>query len=238
MQRVLFNHHGTYILSPLTDEPYSCPASPELPHDFTTNSYYTDARHSIPDPVLKKKYEDSVAVIASFSRQVVKAADEYQTTGGWAAAICATKLLDGAARVGVLTGTMSGSQASYVQKWNLATWAVAYLKVRNIYRSELPYNKNPATAQVSDDQVREITSWLKKLADGTRDYVENKRRASHHPNDSDNNHAYWAGLAVAAAGIAADDRKLFDWGIEEYKRGTREIKDDGTLPNEMARGFS
>jgi poly(beta-D-mannuronate) lyase len=205
-----------------TQAPYACPAAPQLPHDFATNSYYIDARHSIPDPVLKKRYEDSVAGIEEFSRTVVKAADEYQTTGNSAAAQCVFSLLDSAAQQKVLTGSMGGHQAFYVQGWNLGTWAVTYLKVRG-------------SGLASEAQARAITSWLKKLAEENRGYYEVKRRARH-PNDSDNNHLYWAGFAIAAAGIANDDRKLFDWGMDAYKEGVHDIREDGTLPQEMARG--
>jgi poly(beta-D-mannuronate) lyase len=69
-----------------TDAPYPCPSAPELPHSFATNSYYVGEHHSVTDPALKKKYEDSVAGIENFSRAVVKAADAYQTTGSRAAA--------------------------------------------------------------------------------------------------------------------------------------------------------
>jgi len=205
-----------------TEAPYACPAAPLLPHDFATNSYYIDPRHSIPDPVLKKRYEDSVAGIEEFSRAVVKAADEYQTKGSAAAAQCVFTLLDSAAQQKVLTGTMGGHQAAYVQGWNLGTWAVAFLKVRD-------------SGLASEEQARAVTSWLKKLAEENRGYYEEKRRARH-PNDSDNNHLYWAGFAIAAAGIANDDRKLFAWGVDAYKDGVHDIREDGTLPQELARG--
>jgi poly(beta-D-mannuronate) lyase len=205
-----------------TQAPYACPAATQLPHNFATNSYYIDQRHSIPDPVLRKRYEDSVAGIEEFSRAVVKAADEYRTTGNSAAAQCVFGLLDSGAQQKALTGAMGGHQASYVQGWNLGTWAVTYLKVRG-------------SGLASEEQARAITSWLKKLAEENRGYYEEKRHARH-PNDSDNNHLYWAGFAIAAAGIANDDRKLFDWGMDAYKDGVHDIREDGTLPQEMARG--
>jgi poly(beta-D-mannuronate) lyase len=208
----------------LSDAPYQCPTAPTLPHDFATNSYYTDTQHSIPDPVLKKKYQDSVAGIEDFSREVVRAADNYRTTGSHAAGLCTISLLSAAAKQQALTGTMGTGQASYVQKWNLAAWSVAYLKVRG------------AKAQIAEEQKHEIESWLKRLGEASRNYVEEKRRSPHHPNDSDNNHLYWAGFAVASAGIANNDRKLFDWGLDAYKHGVHDIQPDGTLPNEMARG--
>ena len=51
-----------------------------------------------------------------------------------------------------------------------------------------------------------------------------------------NNHAYWTGLGVAAAGIAANDRSLFDWGIGKFDLGADAVTADGTLPLEMKRG--
>lgn len=205
-----------------TDAAYACPAAPQLPHGFETNSYYTDEHHSIIDPTLKKKYEDSVAGIENFSRTVVKAADAYQTTGSKAAAQCVFALLHAAAQQKTLTGTMEGGQASYVQGWNLGAWAVAYLKVRG-------------TGLASAEQTHDITAWLKKLAEDNEGYYNDKRH-HHRPNDSDNNHVYWAGFAIAAAAIANDDHRLFDWGIDAYKHGVNYIQPDGTLPLEMERG--
>ena len=204
------------------DVPYRCPEAPSLPHDFATNSYYIDSHHSVIDPALKKKYEDSVAPIDGFSRSVVAAADAYRATGSRAAAACAANLLSQAAERKVLTGHMEGHQASYVQGWNLGAWAVAWLKVR-------------ASGVAGTAQENNIRAWLKKLAAGTRGYYEAKRR-DRRPNDADNNHLYWAGFAIAAAGIAGDDRRLFDWGLAAYRQGIGDIRGDGTLPMEMARG--
>ena len=163
-----------------------------------------------------------MAGIEDFSRAVVKAADAYQTTGSRTAAECVFGLLDAAARQKTLTGEMGTGQASYVQGWNLGAWSVAYLKVRG-------------SGAATTEQARNIVGWLKKLAGENRGYYEDKRR-KRRPNDSDNNHVYWAGFAIAAAGIANDDRKLFDWGMDAYRLGVSYIQPDGTLPLEMERG--
>jgi poly(beta-D-mannuronate) lyase len=206
----------------LTGSAYQCPTAPQLPHDFATNSYYIDSHHSIADPALKKQYEDSVAGVEDFSRAVVKAADDFQTKGSRAAAECVASLLENAAKQKTLAGHMEGHQSSYVQGWSLGAWAVAYLKVRG-------------SGVVSAQQADEITKWMKKLAEENRNYYDEKRgRGSH--NDAHNNHLYWAGFAIAAAGISANDRHLFDWGVEAYKEGVHDIRDDGTLPMEMERG--
>src|SRR5262249_52902822 len=50
-----------------------------------------------------------------------------------------------------------------------------------------------------------------------------------------NNHAYWAGLAVAAAGAAAQRRALFDWGLARARIGIAQVRADGFLPLELER---
>jgi poly(beta-D-mannuronate) lyase len=205
-----------------TDAPFTCITAPQLPHDFAANSYYTDSHHSIIDPALKERYEDSVAGIEGFSRAVVKAADAFQTTGSRAAAECVGSLLENAAKQEALAGKMDGHQASYVQKWNLGAWAVAYLKVRG-------------SGFISSEQTKTITAWLKKLAEESRGYIEERRRHGQ-ANDAYNNHLYWAGFAVAAAAIANNDRELFRFGMDAYKQGVHDIREDGTLSLEMDRG--
>lgn len=205
------------------EAPWTCPPAPKLPHDFATNSYYIDAKYSVIDPIPKKRYEDSVAGIDNFSVTVVKAADTWQTKGSRAAASCTVALLASAAQRKTLTGQMGGNQAFYVQGWNLGSWAVAWLKVRG-------------SGVASADDEKAILRWLVKLAEDNRGYYEEKMRSAKRPNDADNNHRYWAGFAIAAAGIAANDRQLFQWGMNAYKHGVSQIRDDGTLPLEMARG--
>lgn len=206
----------------LTDAPYSCPTAPALPHDFATNSYYVDSHHSIPDATLKKKYEDSVAGVEGFSRDVVKAADAFQTSGSRTAAVCVASLLGSAASQKALTGTMGGHQATYVQGWNLGAWAVAFLKVRS-------------SGAVPADEQSHIAAWLKKLAEENRAYYEHKRE-HRGPSDAHNNHLYWAGFAIAGAAIADNDHGLFRWAVDAYREGVGDIRADGTLPMEMDRG--
>jgi poly(beta-D-mannuronate) lyase len=205
----------------LTDAAYTCSAAPQLPHDFATNSYYTDSHHSVIDPALKKKYEDSVAGIDGFTRDVVKAADAFQTTGSRAAVQCVSTLLVNAAQQKAMTGNMDGNQAAYVRKWNLGAWAIAYLKVRS-------------SGVVAEDSNKTIAAWMKKLAENSRGYVEDGR--NHGAGDSYNNHLYWTALAVGAAAIVNNDRGLFRFSTDAYKQGVHDIRDDGTLPREMDRG--
>jgi poly(beta-D-mannuronate) lyase len=204
-----------------TETAYTCPAVTHLSQDLNLDNYYSDERHSIVDAARKKAYDEGSAPYTNFSHAVVKAADAYRTSGSQRAAECAITLLDAAAKDKALTGAMKTAQAVYVQGWSLSSWAIAYLKVRSSGAASLEDNL-------------EIAAWLKKLAEENRDYYEHKSRNPH--SDAHDNHLYWAGLAISAAGIAAEDRKLFNWGMNAYREGARDITADGTLPIEMERG--
>ena len=208
--------------APITssETPYSCPSAPHLARDLDVDNYYLDSHHSIVDEARKKAYEAGSEPFTNLSRLVVHAADTYRESGSQPAAECVISLLDTAAKDKVLTGHMMTGQASYVQGWSLSAWAIGYLKVRG-------------SGAASAEETSEITGWLRKLAEENRDYYESKTRNPH--SDAHNNHLYWAGLAISAAGIACDDRKLFNWGMNAYKEGIRDITADGTLPMEMER---
>ena len=47
---------------------------------------------------------------------------------------------------------------------------------------------------------------------------------------------YWAGVEIAAIGVVANDRGYFDWAMAAYDNGVKQIRPDGTLALEMARG--
>jgi poly(beta-D-mannuronate) lyase len=204
----------------LTDAPYDCP--PPLPFDKTLNaeSYYTDAHHSVIDEKKREAEEKATAAPTHLGQWSTEAADAYLTKGSSAAAACVYSLLDAAAKAHAWTGEMPTAQGHYEQKWLLAGSAIAYLKVRN-------------SGVGSPDQQKEILKWFTSVANRVTDYVDTKKVTP--DSDAWNNHRYWAGLAVAAAGIADNDKSDFQWGIASYKAGVDQISSDGVLPREMDR---
>lgn len=205
----------------LTDASYSCPAIVHLSADLTTNGFYSDSKSSIIDPEKWKAYTATAGPYKDLGNRIVDAADAYQTTGSRAAVDCVLQHMDAAAKDGVFTGKMSSNQAYYVQGWVIGAVAISYLKVRD-------------GGLISTAQRETILPWIERVVSQSQDYFEAHRKNS--AGDAQNNHLYWAGVEVAAAGIAANNRKLFDWSMETYRAGISQIQPDGSLPQEMRRG--
>ena len=115
---------------------------------------------------------------------------------------------------------MPQNNGVYLQNWMLSGAAMAYLKVRN---SQL------ATAE----QEGRILRWFSLVGTRVRDYFDLGRTRP--GSDAWNNHMYWAGLAVAAEGIACNDQNAFLWGMAAYRMGVNAIQPDGSLVAEMNR---
>lgn len=205
----------------LTNASYTCPAIVHLSPDLTTDRFYSDSKSSIIDPEKWKAYVATSGPYKDLGQQIVDAADAYRTTGSREAAECAIRHMDAAAKDGVFTGKMSSNQAYYVQGWVIGAIAIGYLKVRD-------------SGLISPEQANEILPWIVKVVRQTMDYYDTRRQKG--TGDAENNHLYWAGVEISAAGIAANDRKLFDWGMDAYRVGVAQIEPDGSLPLEMGRG--
>jgi poly(beta-D-mannuronate) lyase len=116
---------------------------------------------------------------------------------------------------------MSSNQAYYVQGWVIGAIAIAYLKVRG-------------SGLIRREQQHVILPWIVSVVQQTENYYGSRRQKE--TGDSENNHLYWAGVEISAAGIVANDRQLFNWGMDAYRAGVERIRPDGSLPLEMKRG--
>ena len=204
---------------------YSCPIVATLPHDVEAFDYYTDAKHSIIDPKRYAAYKAVQAQYSGVTGAAERAADHFQETGDTSAAACVMKIVIQQSQADALTGSMSSNQANYVQNWTLGALAIPYLKVRQA---------GPDGLGATPAQIALTQAWMQKVGGQVETYFAARRLKG--TNDGRNNHLYWAGFAAMAAGIAANDRALYDWGYSTYKDGVDEIADDGTLPLEIARG--
>jgi poly(beta-D-mannuronate) lyase len=205
-----------------TDAAYPCPAIAHIAPDLTTDGFYRldDPTHSIIDPVRQAAYNKSSNPVKAAGMAIVTAADDYRTAGSRQAAQCAMSQIVAMAQEKSLTGRMSSSQAYYVQGWVVGAIAIAYLKVRE-------------TGDATPQQVETIAKWLHSVGQQTKGYYDDHKKSG---GDKGNNHLYWAGVELAAIGVAANNRSDFDWAMATYDNGVDQIRPDGTLPLEMARG--
>jgi poly(beta-D-mannuronate) lyase len=206
-----------------TDVPYTCPAIEHIAPDLTTDGFYRldDPTHSIIDPVRQEAYRKSSEGVKSIGLAIVKAADTYRTTGSRQSAQCAMAQILSLAQDHSLAGKMSSNQAYYVQGWVVGAVAISYLKIRE-------------TGIATPQQTELIANWMQSVGEQTIAYYDAHKKASH--GDSQNNHLYWAGVEIAAIGVAVNNRKDFDWAMATYDNGVNQIQSDGSLPLEMARG--
>lgn len=204
-----------------THSAYTCPALPHLPADLTTDGFYRldDPTHSIVDPVRQAAYNASAGPVKREGLDIIAAADDFRTTGSLQAGECARTHILTLAKENSIAGKMSSSQAYYVQGWIAGAIAIDYLKIREA----VPFNA---------EQTKLVGDWLHSIGEQTRRYYDGKRDHG----DKGNNHLYWAGVELVAIGVAANRRDDFDWGIGTYDTGVEQIRPDGTLPLEMARG--
>lgn len=194
-----------------------CVRLPALPQSFAVTGYYIDKNHSVIDQDRLRLYKSATNTLYDTAKTITRLADQYQQ-GHFDAAICAAKDLADLAKANSLLGSMQGNQASYVQGWVLGAFAVSWLKIRSI-------------PQIDQQNRDLITHWLAAMAVENKGYYDQRPKAE----DARNNHRYWAGFAVSAAGIAANRRDLFDWGVESARIGLRQVGPDGSLPLEMGR---
>lgn len=208
----------------VTSEHYVCPDAAALPRDIVAADFYSDEHHSVIDPKRQAAYNEAAEKFRTVSEDAEKAADRFQKNGSAEAAACVMTILETQAKAEAMTGSMSTNQANYVQNWTMGGLAISYLKVRSA---------GAKTLGATPEQTAAVKAWMKKVGGEVEGWFEERRGKQ--TKDGRNNHLYWAGLAVMATGIAADDRKQYDWAVSTYQDGLKQIAEDGTLPLEMDR---
>lgn len=201
--------------------PYTCPTPPPFADTVDPGTYYIDSHASVIDPAKKAAYEKATEAPIHFSQSVTLAADAWLSKGNQQAATCVLTLLTAAAGAHAWTGKMPDYSGVYTQNWLLSAVAVSYLKVRGSHIA------TPA-------QDAEIQHWFDQLGHRVMDFFI--AEANRIGNDKENNHRYWAGLALTAEGIADNDPASYRWGLDSYRIGIDNIQPDGSLTAEMNRG--
>jgi poly(beta-D-mannuronate) lyase len=205
----------------LTDAAYSCPAPPPFARTQEISSYCIDSHASVIDPQKFAAFQKASEASGRLSQYAALAADAYLDKGSRAAALCVYSLLDAAAKADAWDGKMSGYQGVYLQNWLLSAVGIAYLKVR-------PSGLGTAAQQT------DIQKWFGVLAVRVGEFFDAEVKSM--GENRENNHLYWAGLAIAADAIANNDNDAGQSALNAFRIGLENIQPDGSLKAEMDRG--
>lgn len=200
--------------APLSGGPAVCKPAPEPVMSLKSQPYYSDSSFSKVDPEAYKREQDAAKPLDQFLNVIQSAASDHRR-GKPGAAACGLQALDAWANAGALLGEFT-LQGSYQRKWTVGGAALAYLGIRDA--DGLP-----------PERKARVERWLGEVGRAVRPYYD-KRSASNR-----NNHDYWAGLTVAATGLAANDRAMVEWGVARLRQGLSDVAADGSLPREIAR---
>lgn len=199
-----------------------CDTVPAPVTDIATVSKYGEknaTNSSVVDEDSEQQYLADTAPIVSFTSEISSRTDHFiegRSTGDHDAR-CALDWLDGWARGGAFLGSVN-RQGEAVRKWELGTLATSYIKL-----SEAP--------SLDPEKMERIRNWIHAIALAVKaDYSRDLQKSSRN-----NNHMNWASWGVTAAGIATNDRDLFDWGLQGYAKALDQIQDNGSLPLELER---
>ena len=205
----------------LQPKPFQCRAVPAPVVSLDVQSKYdqTVETRDVLDQASAARFTEAVADMRAYRTMLVKAANVAATDTARAAsaAHCAAGYLTEWASAEALTQMETPS--AYLQRSSYLTGiALAWLQIRDQIQT-------PETSAL-------VKAWIGALANDTIAYFDSRRDKP----SGQNNHIYWAGLAVALSGVVADDCDFYNWGVEKLYFALNQIDDTGLLPLETARG--
>jgi poly(beta-D-mannuronate) lyase len=196
-------------------------SSPQAPvRQFAPASKYGQAgsARDLVDAEADRAFEEAMKPIRVFSRDVVKAANDYHRTGRRSAAECAAAHLATWAKADALA-TPGSHTAWFKLATTLSGLSLAYLQIK------------PGLAGQGGEQ-QAIEAWLNRRGHEVAQYFETLKT----PRSSRNNHRAWAGLAAGSAAAASGDKALLGKAAESYRVSICQATPVGALPMELERG--
>jgi poly(beta-D-mannuronate) lyase len=208
---------GRLIANQLSRE-FQCAEAPAPVIALDLKSFYRpdDPTQSTVDP--KRLEEYRVETLRSFTEGTNGMADAYigiRPRDGRIAR-CLASWMERWATAGALLANPVTPQSNAERKWILASLALNYALMSD-------------ASEMSSEQRQTIERWLGRLAQAWKE-------APDFGADRPNNHVNWAALALAATGMAVQDRGLFEEGVQMARQALSRVASDGSLPLEMDRG--
>ncbi len=204
---------------------FSCPAIlPPYTGSLVFPSKYagSDRARDIVNPAANAEYQQLTETLRTFEKTVSGLADKFVVSGGDPRILdCLLNQVASWARAGALLNRERNGIGMASRKWLLAATASAWLQVSLA---------DPQQMARHQGRVVEVEGWLAQLAEAVREDYSG-RDLKHI-----NNHDYWAGWAVMAAGVVLDRKDLFAWACNLLRIAVNEqITADGFLDNELRR---
>jgi poly(beta-D-mannuronate) lyase len=187
--------------------PIPAPASPiEIPHHYLSGS---SGPTNPAEAIATRVYTD-------FEHRITAGMNQYLATGSHAESACALAQLDTWAQAHALLdyNPHDSSQAWYQVEWTLSSAGITDSVLVN-------------DATLDPAQQQRVTRWL--------DAAARKLIGFEKPGESGNNHHDWRALAATSIGVTANDKTLFEFGINTFQQAVDEIDPNGAFPREMAR---
>ena len=215
---------GYYRAAPQAEgKPRECEAPPP-PYtgrlDFPSKYEGSDAARDKLNRDAERRYLKLTGDMREMEKGVNRMVGRYFRHGRPQEVECAMAWLASWADAGALLSEEYNHTGMSVRKWTLGSLAGAYLRLKFS-------TSRPLAAHA--EQSRVVEAWFGRLADKVvADW-------NAYPRERSNNHNYWAAWSVMASAVILDRRDLFDWSVDQYRRGVEQITADGFLPRELVR---
>ena len=204
--------------SPLSgNAPCATPPKPLIELAVASKYGNSGSERDSVSPEAEAQARVQLSPLREFSDEVVRMANRYAKSGDSSEAACALAWLDSWSQANALT-QMKDHNAWFEQGAAIAGLGFAAAQI------------SPAVA--TDPRYHRVAEWLRKAIGAGMQYFDSTRQLQ----GSRNNHLYWAALGAAATAVAANDRHLLDWAMDQYKAGVCSATPEGGLPLELARG--
>jgi poly(beta-D-mannuronate) lyase len=194
----------------------ACPAAPPPQKVVEAVNYYVDARNSVPDPALLRRYLDLTAELRRFLHEVGAMSDRALAARDGAVRGCALAWLDSCASGGALA--RAGRDGGVVLTMAAASLSATLVKLL-------------ALAESCEPNLARVVGWI----DGVVRRVVAQERAGRPPG-LENNVTYWTAYAALNLAIAVRDKPLRVWARGVHERALDGLTPAGFLPRELARG--
>lgn len=200
----------------------NCPAVPPAPTALHIDTPYQkgDPTFSHVDPQAEAAVNAMMKPIRDFYVAVDVQAGRYTLSNGAneGAGACALAMMDSWAQQNAVSQLTTHD--AYLFRANMiSALSIDFMQVSGLNTGD-------------PDQRRRIATWLHGLAE---DSLEHWRSLPPDSMVNHNNHRAWAALATASAGVATNDPRLLQWGIDSAKVVACEADGDGALPREIGR---